>query len=293
MNKLTKTRSRAKEQGFTYKHALGQNFIYDEALLQKLAEMSGIGLGDNVIEIGAGSGMLTRHLARYAHHVYALELDESLRPYLEARLTGLNNVSVRFGDALKTDFLQWIREEGGEGKPLRVAANLPYYITTEILTKLFRTMPDLLGIAVMLQAEAADKLTAAPGEQGCGPLGIWMAWRYRLTGTLDVPAECFRPRPRVDSRFLALERRKEPPCAVSDEALLLRIVRGGFVMRRKTMANNLGVLFGVPKELCLSWLAAAGLPETVRAEQMNLPAFCRLTDAISAQPEAIWRKKEE
>ena len=291
--KRVKTKGSVNHQGFHYKHDLGQNFIYDENLLKQLADMSGAGPEDEVIEIGAGSGMLTRHLAELALRVYALELDESLKPYLMARLLDLNNVSLRFGDALRTDFTKWIREEGGNGRNLRVAANLPYYITTEILTKLYRTMPELSGIAIMIQAEAADKLTTAPGQPGCSPLGIETAWRYRLTDSLDVPAACFEPKPRVDSRFLVLERRAEPPYPVSDETLLLRIVRGGFAMRRKTMANNLSSMFGVQRAQCLSWLASAQLPETVRAEQMDLPAFCRLTDAVSADLDSPSRVKEE
>ena len=283
MRRVAKLRTKIQDSGagFRYKHALGQNFIYDEELLEKLAAMSGAGPEEDVIEIGAGSGMLTKHLAGHAHHVYALELDKSLKPYLMARLLGQNNVSLRFDDALRVDFSKWIKEEGGGGSPLRVAANLPYYITSEILTKLYRTIPELTGIAVMLQAEAADKLTAAAGEEGCNPLGIALAWRYELTKTLDVPAACFEPQPRVDSRFLALERRKETPCPVSDEALLLRVIRGGFAMRRKTMANNLASLFGVLKEKCNGWLTEAELPENVRAEQMDIRAFCRLTDVIA------------
>lgn len=283
MRKTKRPAGHSKANGFHYKHSLGQNFIYDEDLLEQLAAMSGIHPDDDVIEIGAGSGMLTRHLAGYARHVYALELDESLKPYLLARLTGQKNVSLRFGDALRTDFLSWIKEEGRGSGALRIAANLPYYITTEILTKLYRTLPELSGIAIMLQQEAAEKLMAGPGEEGCSPLGIETAWRYQLTDSLDVPAACFEPRPRVDSRFLVLERRGKPPYPVSDEALLLRVVRGGFAMRRKTMANNLGSLFAAPKEQCLAWLDDAGLSDTIRAEQMDFPAFCRLTDVIAGQ----------
>ena len=279
MKDMKKSKSKGGGQEFRHKHSLGQNFLTDEGLLERLADAAGIQPEEDVLEIGAGSGMLTRHLSHRARHVYAVEVDERLRPYLELRLAGLQNVTLRFDNVLSIRLDTWMREERGSLSSLRVVANIPYYITSEIIGKLYAELPELAGISMMVQAEVADKLTANAGDEGYGPLSLMTGWRYAVQSVLPVSAACFQPVPNVDSCFVSMRRRETRPSPASDEAMLFRLIRGGFIMRRKTMANNLGVLLGINKKDCLALLEAAGIAENARAEQMSLADFCRLADA--------------
>ena len=276
-----KPKRHARNGEFHHKHSLGQNFIEDEALLGQLADLSLVTPEDNVLEIGPGFGALTRPLAARCKRIVSLEIDDTLLPILWVTLEKCPNAEVVHGDVMKTDLAALVRERLGDG-PLRVAANLPYYITTDVLTKLLAELPLARSIAVMVQKEVGDKLLSQPGEDGYGPLAILCQYTCRVRRALDVPAACFTPPPKVDSSFMVLERRETPPCAVADEALFMKLIRGAFLMRRKTLVNNLMAAFALGREEASACLERAGLPAQVRAEALSIAELARLSNEISA-----------
>ena len=267
---------------FQHKHSLGQNFIEDEILLAQLAELSMVTKEDCVLEIGPGFGALTRPLAERAERVVSLEIDHTLLPILAVTLERFKNTKVVQGDVMKTDLSALVTQEFGEGCSLRVAANLPYYITTDVLTKLLFELPQAKSIAVMIQKEVGDKLLSRPGEDGYGPLAILCQYYCEVRRALDVPAACFNPPPKVDSSFMVLVRRDAPEYAVGDERIFLRLVKGAFAMRRKTLVNNLISAFPIDRESAASIIEASGLPAQARAEQLSISDFCALTQQLCA-----------
>ena len=277
-----KKRPASRDAGHHPKHSLGQNFIHDPGLLKELAALSAVTSGDCVLEIGPGMGTLTRALAERARRVLCVEIDQTLEPFLALVLQAHPNAEVVFSDVMQTNLAKLCLERFGSNASIRVAANLPYYITTDVLQKLMRELTQARSIAVMVQAEVAQKLIAAPGDEGYGPLCLECQWRYAVRIARFVPAECFDPKPKVDSAFVVLERRSTPPCMVSDEGLLLRLFRSAFAMRRKTLANNLRAFPGMDKDRVEACLLRAGLLPTARAEQMDIDAFCRLADAMAS-----------
>ena len=276
-----KPKRHARSGEFHHKHSLGQNFIEDEALLEQLVELSLVTPEDNVLEIGPGFGALTRPLAARCRRIVSLEIDETLLPILRVTLEHCGNAEVVQGDVMKTDLSSLVQEKLGDG-PLRVAANLPYYITTDVLTKLLAELPQARSIAVMIQKEVGDKLLSQPGEDGYGPLAILCQYLCEVRRALDVPAACFTPPPKVDSSFMVLERRVTPLCAVTDEALFMKLVRGAFVMRRKTLVNNLMSAFALSREEASGCLERAQLPAQVRAEALTIGELARLSGEIAA-----------
>lgn len=271
---------------FHQKHSLGQNFIEDEALLEQLAELSLVTKEDCALEIGPGFGALTKPLSRRAKQVVSLEIDKTLIPILRVTLEHCPNVRVVCGDVMKTDLAALVRDAFGESASLRVAANLPYYITTDVLVKLLTGLPQAKSIAVMIQKEVGDKLLSLPGEEGYGPLALLSQYTCRVRRALDVPAACFTPVPKVDSSFMVLERRDEPPFPVADEALLLKLIRAAFAMRRKTLVNNLVSGFQLSREEAGACLAAAQIDERARAQEIDLEAFCRLCAQLAVRMRA-------
>ena len=267
--------------GFHHKHSLGQNFIEDEALLEQLAELSLVTPEDNVLEIGPGFGALTRPLAARCRHIVSLEIDETLLPILRVTLERCDNAEVVQGDVMKTDLSALVREKLGNG-PLRVAANLPYYITTDVLTKLLSVLPQARSIAVMIQKEVGDKMLSRPGEDGYGPLAILCQYLCEVRRALDVPAACFTPPPKVDSSFMVLERRQTPLFVPQDEALFLRLVRTAFAMRRKTLLNNLTAGLSLSREQAAQVIDEAGLRAGTRAEELSISELCALSDRVHA-----------
>ncbi|MED9822575.1 MAG: 16S rRNA (adenine(1518)-N(6)/adenine(1519)-N(6))-dimethyltransferase RsmA [Christensenellales bacterium] len=265
---------------FHHKRSLGQNFIEDEALLDQLAALSLVTQEDCVLEIGPGFGALTRPLAQRAKAIVSLEIDQTLLPILNVTLERFANAHVVHGDVMKTDLQALVSESFGEGCSLRVAANLPYYITTDVLNKLLLTLPQAKSIAVMIQKEVGDKLLSGPGEDGYGPLAILCQYFCDVRRALDVPAACFTPPPKVDSSFMVLERRAEPRFAVRDEALLMRLVKGAFAMRRKTLVNNLTACFALERSQAAEAIEAAGLDAQCRAESLSIEQLCALCDQV-------------
>lgn len=272
-----------KHGSFHQKHSLGQNFIEDEALLEQLAELSLVTSEDCVLEIGPGFGALTKSLAARAKQVVSLEIDRTLIPILNVTLENCPNVRVICGDVMRTDLPSLINEAFGETCPsIRVAANLPYYITTEVLTKLMRELPQAKSIAVMIQKEVGDKLLSRPGEDGYGPLAVLCQYHYHVVRALDVPAACFNPPPKVDSSFMVLERLEQLSADAGDEAVFTRLVRGAFAMRRKTLLNNLVSGFSLSREQATACLESSGLSLQARAEELSLADFARLSKQLQA-----------
>ena len=232
-----------------------------------------------MLEIGPGFGALTKPLSARCRRIISLEIDDTLLPILRVALEKCENAEVVLGDVMKTDLAALVREKLGDG-PLRVAANLPYYITTDVLTKLLTELPQARSIAVMIQKEVGDKLLSQPGEDGYGPLAILCQYLCEVRRALDVPAACFTPPPKVDSSFMVLERRTEKPYAVEDEALLMRLIRGAFAMRRKTLINNLIACFPLDRQQAAAAMEAAGLNAQCRAEELSIGQLCSLCEQI-------------
>lgn len=275
---------KAKKHGlFHQKHSLGQNFIEDETLLEQLADLSLVTSQDCVLEIGPGFGALTKPLARRAKQVVSLEIDRTLIPILNVTLEKQSNVRVICGDVMRTDLALLVKECFGEDcSSLRIAANLPYYITTDVLTKLMNELPQAQSIAVMIQKEVGDKLLSSPGEDGYGPLAVMCQYHYNVVRALDVPAACFNPPPKVDSSFMVLERLETPYVDGGDEAVFTRLVRSAFAMRRKTLLNNLISGFALNREQAASYLEAVGLSVQARAEELSLEDFAKLSRQLQS-----------
>jgi len=267
---------------FHHKHSLGQNFIEDEVLLEQLADLSLVTKEDCVLEIGPGMGALTKPLAQRAKKIVSLEIDTSLLPFLRVALERHLNAQVIQGDVMKTDLSELTRECFGETESLRVAANLPYYITTDVLTKLLRELPKAKSIAVMIQKEVGDKLISSPGEEGYGPLAILCQYCCHVQRALDVPAACFTPPPKVDSSFMVLERREQPLYPVSSLDKLLKVVKTAFAMRRKTILNNLVSGMALQRDQAEQYLEAARISVNARAETITIEQFCALCNVLES-----------
>ncbi len=281
MNEEKKQRDTLRKHDFVPKHSLGQNFILDEALLASLADAAEVTQEDDVLEIGPGSGSLTAQLARRARRVLAVEIDRDLLPVLAETVGTLPNVRILQGDILRQDIRALIHEHlSGRCK---IVANLPYYITTDILTKLLQPGLPIVSISLMVQREVAEKLFQEPRKPGYGPLSLTCAYYATGETVLEIPAGCFTPPPKVDSCFVHLRMRTEQGVVCQDEALLFSVIRAGFAMRRKTLANNLQSAFGLPREKVLLCLAAAGILPTARGEELDLAGFARLSDVLGCE----------
>ena len=273
---MSKTKERIRDSQLRYKQGLGQNFIYDETLLEELVRLSGVGPEDDVLEIGPGSGSMTKYLCQAAHHVLSLELDERLLPMIRAFLAPYPNFELHQGDAMTVNLPQLT---AGLRQPFSVVANIPYYITTPLINLLLGSGLSLKSLALMVQREVADKILAVPGEEAYGPLAVRCQYYCEPVMAMEVPAACFTPVPKVDSAFVSMEMRAQPPASVADEALLWRMVRAGFSLRRKTLTNALkGVVEG---EALRAALRSLGLAETVRGEALGVEAWIALANACA------------
>lgn len=261
-------------QDFHTAHALGQNFLLDEALLSGLLDLSGVGQEDAVLEIGPGAGVMTCLLADRARRVVAVELDRRLEPILREMLEGKENVRVVFADALKADLGKIM------GEPFRVVANLPYYITADAVRKFLGSGYPIRSVHIMVQKEAAERMLARPGEKQWCLLAALAQYYARVRLLAEVPPEAFEPQPHVMSAFLELELYERRPVQPREEQKFLRLLSSGFAMRRKTLANNLSASFGLSKEEAREALLSAGLDPRVRGEALTLEEFCRLSDSM-------------
>ena len=265
--------------GFRNSKSLGQNFLTDKNIIDRIIEGSGIGPEDLVIEIGPGIGVITREAAQAAKKVIAVEIDTDLLPVLQYTLGDLDNVEVVNQDILKTDLKELIADEDFSGK-VRVIGNLPYYITTPIIMKLLEEDIGAETITVMMQKEVADRLKAAPGKKECGAISLMVQYFSEVKELVKVPKTVFVPQPKVDSTVLRLDVRKEKPIETEDEEYLFKVIKAGFAQRRKTVANSLSVLGDVTREEIMKALETAGIDPVRRGETLSLEEYGRLAEAL-------------
>ncbi len=266
---------------FNFQKKFGQNFLIDTTVLDRIISSAQITKDDCVLEIGPGIGTMTQYLAESAREVVAVEIDKALIPILEDTLSEYDNVTVINDDILKVDINKIVEEKNG-GKPIKVVANLPYYITTPIIMGLFESHVPLKSITIMVQKEVADRMQVGPGTKDYGALSLAVQYYAKPEIVANVPPNCFIPRPNVGSAVIRLTRYEEPPVKVRDEAKMFAIIRASFNQRRKTLVNGLGNAAGlnVSKEQVLQALETMGLPATVRGETFTLEQFARLSDLL-------------
>ena len=267
---------------FAFQKKFGQNFLIDPRVLEKIIKAAEITEDDCVLEIGPGIGTMTQHLACAAKKVIAVEIDRALIPILQDTLSGWDNVRIINEDVMKVDLAKLAEEENG-GKPLKVVANLPYYITTPIIMGLFENHVPLKSITVMVQREVADRMQVGPGTKDYGALSLAVQYYAKPYIVANVPPNCFMPRPKVGSAVIRLERYEEPPVKVKDEKLMFRIIRASFNQRRKTLANGLknSAELDFTKEEIAAAIAGIGKDPGVRGETLTLEEFARLADELS------------
>ena len=285
MEKLSnpqKTIEVLQKYNFTFQKKFGQNFLIDPHVLDKIIAAAEITKDDFVLEIGPGIGTLTQYLAEAAREVVAVEIDSSLIPILEDTLSFYDNVSVINEDVLKVD-LKKLAEERNGGKPIKVVANLPYYITTPIIMGLFESHVPLKSLTVMVQKEVALRMQAGPGTKDYGALSLAVQYYADPYLAANVPPNCFMPRPNVGSAVIRLTRFEETPVKVTDEALLFRLIRASFNQRRKTLQNGLvnSPELHFSKEQVAAAIETLGVSPSVRGEALTLEQFAALCNALS------------
>ena len=267
--------------GFTFQKKFGQNFLIDPHVLDKIIRAAEITEDDFVLEIGPGIGTMTQYLACAARKVVAVEIDKALIPILEDTLSDYDNARVINNDVLKVDIAKLAEEENG-GKPIKVVANLPYYITTPIIMGLFENHVPIKSITVMVQKEVADRMQVGPGTKDYGALSLAVQYYAKPYIVANVPPNCFMPRPKVGSAVIRLERYEEPPVKVKDEKLMFRIIRASFNQRRKTLANGLknSAELDYTKEEIEAAIEALGRGASIRGEALTLEEFAKLADFL-------------
>ena len=268
--------------GFVFQKKYGQNFLIDPHVLDKIVAAAGIGPDDFVVEIGPGIGTLTQYLAYAARSVCAVEIDKNLIPILEDTLSDYDNVEVINNDVLKVD-LAALAKEKNNGRPIKVVANLPYYITTPIIMGLFENHVPVDSITVMVQKEVADRMQVGPGSKDYGALSLAVQYYASPYLAANVPPNCFMPRPNVGSAVIRLTRFEETPVQVKDEKLLFRLIRASFNQRRKTLQNGLvnSQELDFTKEQVAAAIATLGVSPSVRGEALTLEQFAALANALS------------
>ena len=286
MEKLSnpqKTIEIIKKYEFAFQKKFGQNFLIDSHVLDKIIAAAGITKEDCVGEIGPGIGTLTQYLAETAGEVVAVEIDRMLIPILEETLADYSNVTVINQDILKVDLEALVREHNG-GRPVKVVANLPYYITTPIIMGLFERHVPVSSITVMVQKEVAERMKAAPGTKDYGALSLAVQYFAMPYIAANVPPNCFMPRPKVGSAVIRLTRHEAPPVQVEQEEMMFKIIRASFNQRRKTLVNGLKNSPEIPysREEVLEALQKMGLPESIRGEALTLQEFAQLTNRLSS-----------
>lgn len=266
---------------FAFQKKFGQNFLIDGRVLDKIIDAADIGKEDCVLEIGPGIGTLTSRLAEAAGQVIAVEIDKNLIPILGDVLSEYDNITILNEDILKVDIPALV-EEKNAGKPIKVVANLPYYITTPIIMGLFESNVPIDNITVMVQKEVAQRMQVGPGTKDYGALSLAVQYYAEPYIVANVPQNCFIPRPNVGSAVIRLTRHKEKPVTVKDEQHMFRLVRAAFNQRRKTLQNALHNMpeLNLSKEQVVTALKEMGLPETVRGEKLTLEEFAKLSDLL-------------
>ena len=266
---------------FMFQKKFGQNFLIDTHVLEKIIRSANITKEDFVLEIGPGIGTMTQYLAEAAREVTAVEIDRNLIPILKDTLSGYDNVNVINEDILKVDICRLAQEKNG-GCPIKVVANLPYYITTPIIMGLFESHVPLDSITIMVQKEVADRMQVGPGTKDYGALSLAVQYYAQPGIVANVPPNCFMPRPKVGSAVIRLTRYAQPPVQVDDEKMMFRLVRASFNQRRKTLVNGLNNSPEVhaTREAVLAALEQMGLSPTVRGEVLTLEQFAQLSNLL-------------
>ena len=264
---------------FVFQKKFGQNFLIDTHVLEKIIAAAGVTKDDCVLEIGPGIGTMTQYLAESARHVIAVEIDQNLIPILKDTLSAYENVTVINKDILKVD-IQALAQEYNGGRPIKVVANLPYYITTPIIMGLFESNVPIDNITVMVQKEVADRMQVGPGTKDYGALSLAVQYYAKPEIVANVPPNCFMPRPKVGSAVIRLTRHQNPPVTAKDEKLMFRIIRASFNQRRKTLANGLknSQELNYTKEQVEAAITECGLPLNIRGEALTLEQFAKLSD---------------
>lgn len=267
---------------FHFQKKFGQNFLIDEHVLEKIIQAAGVTKDDFVLEIGPGIGTMTQYLAEAAREVAAVEIDGNLIPILEDTLKEYDNVIIIHDDVLKVDIAKLAEEKNG-GRPIKVVANLPYYITTPIIMGLFEKQVPIQNITVMVQKEVAERMQAGPGTKDYGALSLTVQYYAEAYIAANVPPNCFIPRPNVGSAVIRLTRYQTPPVTCQDTELLFRLIRGSFAQRRKTLQNGLSHSpeLSYTKEQIAEAIAILGLDPSVRGEALTLAEFAALADTLS------------
>ncbi len=269
-----------KKYDFAFQKKFGQNFLIDQHVLDKIILAAGVTGEDVVLEIGPGFGTMTQYLAEAAKEVIAVEIDKALIPILQDTLSDYDNVTIINEDILKVDIKALAKEKNG-GRPIKVVANLPYYITTPIIMGLFESHVPLDNITVMVQKEVAQRMQAAPGTKDYGALSLAVQFYANPYIVANVPPNCFIPRPNVGSAVIRLTKWEKPPVEVKDERFMFSLIRASFNQRRKTLQNSL-VNGGIPvtKEKITRVLEEMEIPSTIRGEALTLLQFARLSDLL-------------
>lgn len=266
---------------FNFQKKFGQNFLIDTSVLDRIISAAEITKDDCVLEIGPGIGTMTQYLAESAREVVAVEIDKNLIPILGETLAEYENVTILNEDILKVDVNKIVEEKNG-GRPIKVVANLPYYITTPIIMGLFENHIPLKSITIMVQKEVADRMQVGPGTKDYGALSLAVQYYAKPEIVANVPPNCFIPRPNVGSAVIRLTRYEQPPVEVRDEKKMFSLIRASFNQRRKTLVNGLGNAseLSVSKEQVLEALEKMGLSSTVRGEALTLEQFAELSNLL-------------
>ena len=266
---------------FNFQKKFGQNFLIDTHVLEKIMDSAEITKEDCVLEIGPGIGTMTQYLAERAGHVVVVEIDKNLIPILEETLSAYDNVTIVNNDILKVDINKLV-DELNDGKPIKVVANLPYYITTPIIMGLFESHVPIKSITIMVQKEVADRMQVGPGTKDYGALSLAVQYYAKPQIVANVPPNCFIPRPNVGSAVIRLTRYEQPPVEVADEKKMFALIRASFNQRRKTLVNGLtnAPELGLSKEAVTEALEKLGLSPTVRGETLTLEQFAELSNIL-------------
>lgn len=268
---------------FAFQKKFGQNFLIDQGIVEKIVREAGVTKDDFVLEIGPGIGTMTQILCENAREVAAVEIDRKLIPILNDTLSEYDNVTIINDDILKVDINKLAEEKNG-GRPIKVVANLPYYITTPIIMGLFESHVPLDSITIMVQKEVADRMQTGPGSKDYGALSLAVQFYVKPEIVVNVPPECFMPRPNVGSAVIRLKRHETRPVDVKDEKLMFRIIRASFNQRRKTLANGLynSPEIGYTKEQIAAAIEELGRGASIRGEALTLEEFARLSNIFSS-----------
>jgi 16S rRNA (adenine1518-N6/adenine1519-N6)-dimethyltransferase len=266
---------------FNFQKKYGQNFLIDTRVLEEIVSASGVGKTDFVLEIGPGIGTMTQYLCEAAREVVAVEIDDHLIPILQDTLSLYDNVEILHEDILKVD-INRLAQEKNDGRPIKVVANLPYYITTPIIMGLFESHVPIDSITIMVQKEVADRMQVGPGTKDYGALSLAVQYYARPEIVLQVPPSCFMPQPKVGSAVIRLTRHAAPPVDVRDEKLMFQIIRASFNQRRKTLANGLSNFpqITLGKEQITECITALSVPATIRGEALTLEQFAALSNIV-------------